>query len=296
MLLSRLKAVQGEFDFHQELPPSEHSPHERSHQEENLLYTHHTDSPRILTREGLGRHINRTVPSTERTRTDPLRRPNNPSLRINNGVSPFRLGDVNWERDEVADSTYGPPSNEEYFVEGESKRAYVERTIPTSMTTDIPLRFHAGRESLSVKRNITVRELKRPKERAQDRDYKQRYSISPGQKIGGFVLETRENVNPPDRERGTYTMNSMSHSSILQVAIDLVGHRSCIPNILHPHNQHLELGVVQGLKTIWITLPSRWTSMENKLNTEFGKICKSLSYSKMLLVFMVSPHHYHPLS
>ncbi len=110
---------------------------------------------------------------------------------------------MNGERDEVADSTYGPPSNEEYFVEGESKRAYVERTIPTYMTTDIQLRFHAGRESLSVKKNITVRELKRPKERAQDRDYKQRYSISPGQQIGGFVLETRENVNPTDRERGT---------------------------------------------------------------------------------------------
>jgi hypothetical protein len=31
---------------------------------------------------------------------------------------------------------------------------------------DIPARFHAGRESLSVKRNVTVRDSKRPKERS----------------------------------------------------------------------------------------------------------------------------------
>ena len=40
-------------------------------------------------------------------------------------------------------------------------------------TRDIPLRFHAGRESLSVKKNITVRDSKRPKERSLDRAYKQ---------------------------------------------------------------------------------------------------------------------------
>ncbi len=45
---------------------------------------------------------------------------------------------------------------------------------------DVPARFHAGRESLSVKRNVTVRDSKRPKERSQDRAYRQRYSITPG--------------------------------------------------------------------------------------------------------------------
>ena len=42
----------------------------------------------------------------------------------------------------------------------------------------VPERFHAGRESLSVIRNVTVRESKRPKARSQDRDYKRRFSTS----------------------------------------------------------------------------------------------------------------------
>ena len=42
----------------------------------------------------------------------------------------------------------------------------------------VPERFHAGRESLSVTRNVTIRESKRPKARSQDRDYKRRSSIS----------------------------------------------------------------------------------------------------------------------
>jgi hypothetical protein len=35
-----------------------------------------------------------------------------------------------------------------------------------TLTRDIPVRFHAGKESLSVKKNITVRGSKRPKERS----------------------------------------------------------------------------------------------------------------------------------
>ncbi len=44
---------------------------------------------------------------------------------------------------------------------------------------DVPERFQSGRESLSVKRNNTVRGSKRPKERSQDREYMQRYSLTP---------------------------------------------------------------------------------------------------------------------
>jgi hypothetical protein len=55
-----------------------------------------------------------------------------------------------------------------------------------AQTRDIPVRFHPGRESLSVQRNITVRGSKRSKERSQDREYKQRYSISPGKLAGDF--------------------------------------------------------------------------------------------------------------
>jgi len=42
----------------------------------------------------------------------------------------------------------------------------------------VPERFQAGRESLSVTRNITVRDSKRPKARSQDKDYKRRFSSS----------------------------------------------------------------------------------------------------------------------
>ena len=48
----------------------------------------------------------------------------------------------------------------------------------------VPARFHAGRESLTVKRNVTMQDSKRPKERSQDREYRQRYSVTPGKQIG----------------------------------------------------------------------------------------------------------------
>jgi hypothetical protein len=75
--------------------------------------------------------------------------------------------------------------------------------LTRSWANDLPLRFHAGRESLSVKKNITIRDLKRPKERAQDKDYKQRYSISPGHRPGVSLLEHRGNDEPADQVRGT---------------------------------------------------------------------------------------------
>jgi hypothetical protein len=45
-------------------------------------------------------------------------------------------------------------------------------------TGDVPARFQPGRESLSVVRNITVRDSKRTKTRTRDNDYKRRVSIS----------------------------------------------------------------------------------------------------------------------
>jgi hypothetical protein len=42
----------------------------------------------------------------------------------------------------------------------------------------VPDRFRAGRESLSVIRNVTVRDSKRPKARYHDHDYKRRFSSS----------------------------------------------------------------------------------------------------------------------
>ena len=57
---------------------------------------------------------------------------------------------------------------------------------------DVPERFHAGRESLSVRRNVTIRDSKRPKERAQDREYKQRFSLSPGGQLGGRAFAVHE--------------------------------------------------------------------------------------------------------
>jgi hypothetical protein len=43
----------------------------------------------------------------------------------------------------------------------------------------VPDRFRAGKESLSVVRNVTVRDSKRTKARSKDDDYKRRVSISP---------------------------------------------------------------------------------------------------------------------
>jgi hypothetical protein len=134
-IFSRLKTAQEELDSHLGRQSSEHRQNERSQQEDNHYYQYHQASPRVLTREGLG-------------------------------------------RDE-------------------------ERVIPSYSTNDIPLRFHAGRESLSVKKNITVRDLKRPKERSQDKDYKQRYSISPGHQIGVYLPDSRGDDGSFDRGRVT---------------------------------------------------------------------------------------------
>ncbi len=74
----------------------------------------------------------------------------------------------------------------------DSRRGYGAREIdfankPRHLTSfhtqvspvELPERFRAGRESLSVVRNITVRDSKRTKNRARDDDYKRRMSVSP---------------------------------------------------------------------------------------------------------------------
>jgi hypothetical protein len=61
----------------------------------------------------------------------------------------------------------------------------------------VPERFRAGRESLSVIRNDTIRDSKRPKARAQDHDYRRRSSISPSMRI---MPTTRDQYESPSRE------------------------------------------------------------------------------------------------
>jgi hypothetical protein len=63
--------------------------------------------------------------------------------------------------------------------------------------SDVPERFHAGRESLSVRRNVTVRDAKRPKERSRDKEYKQRYSLTPGKQVGGLDYDRQSSGDNP---------------------------------------------------------------------------------------------------
>ncbi len=54
----------------------------------------------------------------------------------------------------------------------------VQSNFMHGVTGRVPDRFHAGRESLSVIRNVTVCESKRPKAKSQDHEYKRRFSTS----------------------------------------------------------------------------------------------------------------------
>jgi hypothetical protein len=56
--------------------------------------------------------------------------------------------------------------------------SHSRREVPED-SGGVPERFQQGRESLSVTRNITVRESKRPKARSLDQDYQRRCTISP---------------------------------------------------------------------------------------------------------------------
>jgi hypothetical protein len=187
----------------------------------------------------------------EQTRILSQRSPD-PSLRINNGLPPIRLGgDVNGEQGVPNIGGIFHPSSGEYRVERGSRGAKAGEDIPdysggtlyrtspgkvgipdavgspenprpefdfctfhdhraaqeiggTQFPTNlgaghlfgssaarpdpsissgvVPERFRAGRESLSVIRNVTIRESKRPKARLQDHDYR-RSSISPSMHI-----------------------------------------------------------------------------------------------------------------
>jgi hypothetical protein len=66
-------------------------------------------------------------------------------------------------------------------------------SISQDVSGGVPQRFHQGRESISVQKNITVRDSKRSKSRLQDREYQRRVSFTPGaalQSIGAGFLET----------------------------------------------------------------------------------------------------------
>ncbi len=59
----------------------------------------------------------------------------------------------------------------------------------------VPERFHQGRESLSVIRNVTIRESKRPKARSSDRDYQRKCSASSS--VLWSVLDFQSSSAPP---------------------------------------------------------------------------------------------------
>jgi hypothetical protein len=102
-----------------------------------------------------------------------------PALRSNSGShSPPRLGDANRDMGVAKRVCTPTPSTEEYFTERGSKEAMVGRDL-LEYSGGVPVRFHKGRESLSVQRNVTIRDSKRPKVRSSDEDYRRRVSSSP---------------------------------------------------------------------------------------------------------------------
>jgi hypothetical protein len=114
--------------------------------------------------------------SSERALFPPQTNPD-PSLRTNNGA-PISQGVANGERGVAERVCTPPPSSEGKFVEEGTRGAKVERDMSVHSWI-VPDRFHQGRESLSVKRNITKRESRQPKTRSSDQDYQRRYSMSP---------------------------------------------------------------------------------------------------------------------
>jgi hypothetical protein len=112
--------------------------------------------------------------SSERPGFFPNRMANNPSLRSNNGY-PISQGEANGEM-RVADCALTPTSQAHYDGEG-TRGAHYDRGA-TEDSGVVPDRFRQGRESLSVRNNVTIRESKRPKARASDQEYR-RSSMSP---------------------------------------------------------------------------------------------------------------------
>ena len=128
-----------------------------------------------------------------------------------------RDDDLRQRIQEVADfaASTGVERNvyETKLAAGESNfPAYSPPTQHESLTTlgdtgGVPERFREGRESLSVIRNVTVRESKRPKARASDSDYQRRCSMSPS------ALKASLGHQGPTHTSGTGVDRSVSNSS-----------------------------------------------------------------------------------
>jgi hypothetical protein len=88
-----------------------------------------------------------------------------------------------FNRMEIAGDYLGAEEGKKNHETRENTNAGNFRYLPSSPHQEssgvVPERFRAGRESLSVVRNVTVRDSKRTKARVKDDDYKRRVSISP---------------------------------------------------------------------------------------------------------------------
>jgi hypothetical protein len=73
---------------------------------------------------------------------------------------------------------------------------------PQESSGVLPDRFRSGRESLSVIRNVTVRESKRAKARSKDHEYQRRFSSSPSMPL--TLANRSQNVSPDAGERGPH--------------------------------------------------------------------------------------------
>ncbi len=86
------------------------------------------------------------------------------------------------DRLQIAGDKLGREENEGAYESRENALAGTFHYLPSShhqeSSSGVPDRFHPGRESLSVVRNITIRDSKRTKTRTKDDDYKRRVFIS----------------------------------------------------------------------------------------------------------------------
>jgi hypothetical protein len=105
---------------------------------------------------------------------------------------------------------------------------------------DIPERFRPGRESLSVRQNITVRGSKRSKTRSLDQEYQRRVSFTPtaAYQVFGFTHNPGpiRNGSPAANEsrvsQGNHRGNLGDGITREQHTPSFAGHRGVTPNIL----------------------------------------------------------------
>jgi hypothetical protein len=81
-------------------------------------------------------------------------------------------------------------------------------------SSGIPERFRQGCESLSVIRNVTVRDSKRPKARSSDRDYHRRCSTSPATLKTVLGLQTPTHTRTPVRNVGSINAHQPGGSTV----------------------------------------------------------------------------------